>query len=91
MKSILLAGIACLTLSACATTMTDDRRADAAVDAAQVAERTAPAPTWKSFVDGTIEDWFETDPAFAIYEGHTSTTAACPIGATPGSRPAPLS
>jgi len=69
MNSILLAGIACLTLSACATTMADDRRADAAVDAAQVAERTAPAPTWKSFVDGTIEDWFETDPAFAIYEG----------------------
>lgn len=69
MKSILLAGIACLTLSACATTMVDDRRADAAVDAVQVAEQTAPAPTWKSFVDGTIEDWFETDPAFAIYEG----------------------
>jgi len=66
MKTVLLAGMACLSLAACA--------AAAPPPAAQTAPLAAPAAadaqaTWKSFVDSSIEQWFAVDPSFAIYEG----------------------
>jgi hypothetical protein len=64
MKSVLLAGIACLTLSACGATPPP-----AAETAPAPTAQAAPQPTWKNFVDSKITDWFATDPSFAIYEG----------------------
>jgi hypothetical protein len=63
MKTLLLAGIACLSFSACAT---------AAPPPAAVAPPSSSATDstrWQAFVKTTIDHWFAVDPAFAIYEG----------------------
>lgn len=69
MKSVLLAGIACLSLAACAATTTADNAATTTAPAAIGAEQPFPKETWKQFVDASIKDWFAADPSFAIYEG----------------------
>lgn len=69
MRSVLLAGIACLSLAACATTTSTNNNAASAVEAAKQAEQPFPKQNWKQFVDASIKDWFATDPSFAIYEG----------------------
>jgi hypothetical protein len=68
MKSVLLAGIACLALSACAATPPPAAET-APPPVAQASLRAEPQATWKAFVDRTIERWFASDPSFAIYEG----------------------
>ncbi|AXB77574.1 DUF885 domain-containing protein [Novosphingobium sp. P6W] len=63
MKTVLLAGIACLSLAACATPPAGE------TVSATTPAQTAPTPSWKAFVDQSIEQWFAVDPSFAIYEG----------------------
>ncbi|WP_404480057.1 DUF885 family protein [Novosphingobium sp. BL-52-GroH] len=63
MKSVLLAGIACLSLAACATTPPP------ADTVATTTAPSAPRATWQQFVRKSIDQWFATDPSFAIYEG----------------------
>ncbi|KMS55072.1 hypothetical protein V474_18595 [Novosphingobium barchaimii LL02] len=63
MKTVLLAGIACLSLAACATPPAGE------TVSATTPAQTAPTPSWKALVDQSIEQWFAVDPSFAIYEG----------------------
>jgi len=63
MKHLLLAGIACLGLTACATTT-----AAPAPDSTAAAPQAA-TPDWKGFVQASIDRWLALDPAFAVYEG----------------------
>ncbi|WP_159977055.1 MULTISPECIES: DUF885 domain-containing protein [unclassified Novosphingobium] len=67
MKTVLLAGIACLSLAACAAT--PPLAADNSAAAQTTLAQTAATPSWKAFVDQSIEQWFAVDPSFAIYEG----------------------
>lgn len=64
MKNVLLAGIACLALNACATTPTAPQQTTA-----EPASTTPAAPSWSGYVDATIKTWLRLDPAFAVYEG----------------------
>ena len=66
-KTTLLAGIACLGLTACATSTPSSHHT--AADPAGISQaRTAQQP-WKDFVQSTIDQWFALDPAFAVYQG----------------------
>jgi len=62
MKHALLAGLACLALTACATTPPPAATAEAPPAA-------TPAPDWNGYVKTTIDKWLALDPAFAVYEG----------------------
>jgi hypothetical protein len=64
-KSLLLAGIACLTLGACTTaSMPPTEQAGAAP-----ATTASAALPWKAFVQNTITQWFTLDPSTAVYQG----------------------
>jgi len=63
MKTVLLAGIACLSLAACATPPAGE------TISATTPAQTAPTQSWKAFVDQSIKQWFAVDPSFAIYQG----------------------
>jgi hypothetical protein len=64
-KSLLLAGIACLSLGACTTaSMPPTEQAGAA----QATTASAALP-WKAFVQNTITQWFTLDPSTAVYQG----------------------
>jgi len=62
-KKLLLAGIACLTLGACATMPPSEQ---AVVDPAPT---TAAQPAWKDYVQATITQWFTLDPSTGVYQG----------------------
>ncbi|VWX46874.1 DUF885 domain-containing protein [Novosphingobium sp. 9U] len=64
-RTILLTGIACLTLGACTTAQVPPPNASAEAPVAPAANRLA----WKDFVQATIDRWFALDPATAIYQG----------------------
>jgi len=63
MKTLLLAGIACLSLSACATASPPPSAI------APPSSSATDSTRWQAFVKTTIDHWFAVDPAFAIYEG----------------------
>ena len=64
-KRLLLAGIACLTLGACATATTSSLE----LANTPAAARTSAQPAWKDFVQATITQWFTLDPSTAVYQG----------------------
>jgi uncharacterized protein (DUF885 family) len=61
MRTTLLAGIACLALTACATVPAEED-STAATSAAEAAN-------WPDFVDAALEQYFANNPTFAIYVG----------------------
>jgi hypothetical protein len=64
-KRLLLAGIACLTLGACASAGTPPPEQASTAPTAQAPSR----PAWSEFVQATISKWFTLDPATAVYQG----------------------
>lgn len=63
MKHTLLAGLACLSLSACAATTSPP------ADMAQIPPAATSGGPWKAFAQSTIDKWLASDPSFAVYQG----------------------